>query len=70
MNVPTEFDLRGVDDRWELRFDVLNEADSGDDLEIVAARDVDPPFVRYQIEETTSPAWAYADPDANPASSG
>jgi uncharacterized protein (DUF2249 family) len=63
-----ELDLRDqpkTDHRGQL-FETLDEAGSGDDLDVVADEDIDPHLVRYQIERGRALDWEYADPDAEP----
>jgi len=47
-------------------YDAFDEADAGDEFEVVADRDVDPDIVAYQIERARSLTWEYAHPDAEP----
>jgi uncharacterized protein (DUF2249 family) len=47
-------------------FERLNEADTGERLEIVADDDLDTHLLRYQIEHDRSLDWEYADPEAEP----
>ncbi|QGX94368.1 DUF2249 domain-containing protein [Haloplanus rallus] len=47
-------------------FEVLAAADAGDEVAVVAERDVDPHLVRYVIERGRALDWTYADPDAEP----
>lgn len=64
----TEIDLReSTDDALrEHLFGALNEAAAGDELGIVADRDIDPELVRYQLEAERVIEWKYADSDAVP----
>ncbi|WP_336000251.1 DUF2249 domain-containing protein [Halorientalis halophila] len=64
----TDVDVRDwpETERRERLFDRLERADSGDEFEIVADRDVDPHLVRYQIDCDRALDWEYADPDAEP----
>jgi uncharacterized protein (DUF2249 family) len=64
----TDIDLRDRPDgtHRDRLFEALEAADAGDELDVVAARDVDPHLVRYQIEHDRAVDWEYADPDAEP----
>jgi len=64
----TEIDLRDRSEEplRERLFEVLADGDTGDELAIVAGRDIDPDLVRYQIEHDRAVDWAYVDPDAEP----
>jgi uncharacterized protein (DUF2249 family) len=64
----TEIDVRDetAADSRERLFEVLEEAEVGDEFDVVADGDVDPHLVRYQIERDRALAWEYADPDAEP----
>ncbi|GAB3317566.1 DUF2249 domain-containing protein [Haloplanus salinarum] len=68
MEPTAEIDLRerpGGEHRARL-FEVLAAADAGDEVAVVAERDVDPHLVRYVIERGRALDWTYADPDAEP----
>ncbi|RKD89081.1 DUF2249 domain-containing protein [Halopiger aswanensis] len=64
----TEIDLRGrpADEYRTRLFDALTEAERGDVFEIVAAEDVDPHLVQYQLEHERALEWEYDDPDEEP----
>lgn len=64
----TRIDLRNqsIENHRERLFDALDEVDSEDALKIVAARDIDPDLVHYQIRHNQSLDWKYEDPDAEP----
>lgn len=64
----TEIDLRGhpQDTHRRRLFDALDEAQGGDEFDVVADRDVDPDLVAYQIERSRSLQWEHAHPDAEP----
>lgn len=49
----TAIDLRGESDaqHGELLFEALDAAETGEVLDVVAGRDVDPDLARYQIEQ-------------------
>ncbi|NLV11674.1 DUF2249 domain-containing protein [Halomicrobium mukohataei] len=64
----TELDLREhpEDEHRRTLFDTLSETETGDTVEIVADRDLDPHLVCYQIEHDREIEWTYADPDEEP----
>lgn len=64
----TELDLRDCPDGSlrERLFEKLAGGEPGDELDIVADRDIDPELVRYQVEHGRAVNWEYADPDAKP----
>jgi iron-sulfur cluster repair di-iron protein len=64
----TEIDLleTPTDEYRDQLFDALGDAERGDELAVVAERDVDPHLIRYQIERDRSLDWVYAHPDAEP----
>ncbi|QZP39630.1 DUF2249 domain-containing protein [Halobaculum magnesiiphilum] len=66
--MPTDIDLRDwpQENHRDQLFDALRAAESGDELEIVAPRDIDPDLVRFQIESARALSWEYADPDGEP----
>jgi len=47
-------------------FEVLDDANRGDALRVVADRDVDPDLIRYQLDFDRTLNWEYAHPDAMP----
>lgn len=53
-------------ERRTLLFETLEEAKAGDELKVVADRDIDPQLVRYQIERDRALDWEHAHPDAEP----
>jgi uncharacterized protein (DUF2249 family) len=57
---------RPEEDHRRQLFDTLDEAEPGDDFEIVADDDIDTHLVRYQIEHDRAVDWEYADPDTEP----
>ncbi|MFB6142658.1 MAG: DUF2249 domain-containing protein, partial [Halorientalis sp.] len=64
----TELDLRDCPEGTlrERLFEAVAQSEAGDELDVVADRDVDPDLVRYQVEHDRAVDWAYADPDAEP----
>ena len=64
----TEIDLRdrSTDAYRTHLFEILNEAEVGDNFEIVAEEDVDPHLVRYQLDHDRTLKWEYDDPDEEP----
>jgi uncharacterized protein (DUF2249 family) len=64
----TEIDLRDqpAEQHSEYLFDARSAADTGDEFDVVAARDVDPHLVRFQLENERGLHWEYSDPDAEP----
>jgi len=63
-----EIDLRkqpSEDHRTEL-FETFDNAEPGDEFDVVADHDVDPDLVRYQIERNRALTWDHAHPDAEP----
>ncbi|GAA0721455.1 uncharacterized protein (DUF2249 family) [Halorubrum trapanicum] len=64
----TEIDLRDRPDeegRERLR-DALDATETGEELRIVADRDVDVDLIRYQIDRGRDVEWEYEQPDAEP----
>lgn len=68
MALPTTLDLRDCPEEnlREQLFGAIEECEGGDGIDIVAARDVDPALVRYQVEHDRAMDWEDADPDAEP----
>lgn len=66
--MPTKIDLRDwpQEDHREQLFEVLEEMETGDKLNVIADRDIDPDLVRYQLNYDRTLEWEYADPDAEP----
>ncbi|MFB6179263.1 MAG: DUF2249 domain-containing protein [Halorientalis sp.] len=64
----TQVDLQdhAVDEYRETLFETLANAAPGDDLHVVADRDIDTHLLRYQIEHERALDWEYADPDDEP----
>jgi len=64
----TELDLReqSEDEYRPVLFNTLAETDIGEDVEVVADRDIDIHLVRYQIDRGRHLDWDYADPDDEP----
>ncbi|QOS13479.1 DUF2249 family protein (plasmid) [Haloferax gibbonsii] len=57
---------RPEDEYRQVLFDALTDAESGDELEVVADRDVDTHLVRYQIERGRAVKWEYEHPNEEP----
>lgn len=64
----TEVDFRNrpADEYREGLFDALTDAETGDELEIVADQDIDTHLIRYQIEHGRTLDWEYEHPDEEP----
>jgi uncharacterized protein (DUF2249 family) len=68
MAMTMDLDLRDCSEEHlrEKLFEVLEESEISDELNIIADRDIDPDLVRYQVEHNRTVDWEYADPDAEP----
>ncbi|MFB6153626.1 MAG: DUF2249 domain-containing protein [Halodesulfurarchaeum sp.] len=62
-----QLDLRDETEQSRQRiFDALDSVDTGEELEVVAAEDIDTHLVRFQFQHDREVAWEYADPSAEP----
>jgi uncharacterized protein (DUF2249 family) len=66
--MPIEIDLREQPETTprEHLFDAFENAESGEEVTVVAQQDIDPHLIRYQIDHECGLEWEYADPDAEP----
>lgn len=66
MNVDLDLRDQPAGEHREQLYTALEDADAGEDFDIIADIDLDPHLVRYQIEHDIVLNWEYADPDSEP----
>ncbi|MFP4590860.1 MAG: hypothetical protein ACLFM8_05285, partial [Halobacteriales archaeon] len=64
----TDLDLREPGVTTDDLVEILDDAPAGEHLHVIAESDLDPLFVRYQLDRGRRLDWTHDDPDAEPRS--